>query len=65
MLKLIPADHKEEESENRRRRINSRMAFDKAHEDPFFNMDPSPSPRVTAKVKASDRARADKSWFGY
>ena len=51
MLKLIPADHKEEESENQRPRINSRMAFNDAHKDPFFNMDASPSQELRQKLK--------------
>ena len=41
MLKLIPPDHKEEESQ--RPRINARMAFHKPHEDPFIQMEPFPS----------------------
>ena len=51
MLKLIPADHKEEESEHQRPRINSRMAFHDAHKDPFFNMDPSPSQELRHRLK--------------
>ena len=51
MLKLIPADHKEEESENQRPRINSRMAFNDPHKDPFFNMDSSPSKELRQKLK--------------
>ena len=51
MLKLIPADHKEEESEHQRPRINSRMAFNDAHKDPFFNMDPTPSQELRHRLK--------------
>ncbi len=51
MLKLIPEDHKEDESENRRPRINSRMAFHKPHEDPFFNMEPMPSQELRQRLK--------------
>ncbi len=51
MLKLIPQDHKEDESENRRPRINSRMAFDKPHEDPFFNMEAMPSQELRQRLK--------------
>lgn len=51
MLKLIPADHKEDESENRRPEINSRMAFHKPHEDPFFNMEAMPSQELRQRLK--------------
>ena len=50
ILKLIPDDHKEEE-QNQRRRINSRMAFHKPHEDPFVRLDPLPSNDLRQKLK--------------
>ena len=42
MLKLIPMEH-EEEPETKRPRINTGLAIDKLHEDPFINMEPEPS----------------------
>ena len=49
MLELIPADHKEEESQ--RPRINSRLAFHKPHEDPFIRIDPFPSTDLRQRLK--------------
>ena len=49
MLQLMP---KEEalQKQRERRSINSRMAFDKVHEDPFLNIDPSPSKELREKL---------------
>ena len=59
ILKLIPDDHKEDE-QNQRRRINSRMAFHKPHEDPLVRLDPLPSNDLRQKLKhlfQQDRTR--------
>ena len=48
MLELIAQDHKEEEV--KRPRINSRLAFHKPHEDPFFRMEPVPSHDLRQKL---------------
>ena len=51
MLELIPQDHKEEDVKTQRPRINSRLAFHKPHEDPFFSMEPVPSPDLRRRLK--------------
>ena len=51
MLELAPRDQKEaEEAEKKRPRINSSLAFDKPHEDPFVRIDPSPSEDLRKKL---------------
>ncbi len=50
MLGLIPQDHKEEDVKNQRPRINSRLAFHEPHKDPFFQMEPVPSPDLRKKL---------------
>ena len=50
MLELAPREQKEQEAEKKRPRINSSLAFDKAHEDPFVKIDPSPSKDLREKL---------------
>ena len=51
MLKLIPNNHKEEEVQNQRPRINSRMAFHEPHKDPLVQLDPLPSNDLRKKLR--------------
>ena len=50
MLQLTPREQKEEAGEKKRPRINSSLAFDKEHEDPFVRIDPSPSEDLRKKL---------------
>lgn len=50
MLQLAPREQNEAEAQNKRPRINSSLAFDKAHEDPFVRIDPSPSEDLRKKL---------------
>ena len=57
-LQLLPKDEKVELGE--RRRINSSLAFDKVHEDPFVRIDPSPSKDLRERLNnllGQDRAK--------
>ena len=57
MLQLLP---KEKEELGERRRINSSLAFDKVHEDPFVRIDPSPSEDLRKRLNnllGQDRAK--------
>ena len=45
-LQLLP----KEEQKTQRRRINSSLAIDKPHEDPFVRLDPSPSEELRKKL---------------
>ena len=58
MLQLLPKEEKVELGE--RRRINSSLAFDKVHEDPFVKIDPSPSKDLRERLNnllGQNRAR--------
>ena len=48
MLQLTPRE--EGEARNKRPRINSSLAFDKPHEDPFVRIDPTPSKELREKL---------------
>ena len=48
MLQLLPREEKEQQNE--RRRINSSLAFDEVHKDPFMQIDPSPSKDLREKL---------------
>ena len=50
MLELAPQEQKEEAAEKKRRRINSSVAFDEVHKDPFMKIDPSPSKDLREKL---------------
>ena len=50
MLELAPREEKEEAAEKKRRRINSSVAFDEVHKDPFMKIDPSPSKDLREKL---------------
>ena len=50
MLKLIPQEEKEAEKQSERPRINSSLAFDKVHKDPFMKIDPPPSKELREKL---------------
>ena len=48
MLQLMPKEASEKQRE--RRRINSNVAFDEVHKDPFLKIDPSPSKELREKL---------------
>ena len=50
MLQLMPKEDKEAEKRGERRRINSNMAFDEVHKDPFLKIDPAPSKELREKL---------------
>ena len=51
MLQIAPKDQEERaEAQKKRPRINSSLAFDKPHEDPFVRIDPSPSEGLRKKL---------------
>ena len=50
MLELAPQEQKEEAAEKKRPRINSSVAFDEVHKDPFMKIDPSPSKDLREKL---------------
>ena len=50
MLQLVPKEGKEAEKQGERRRINSNMAFDEVHKDPFLKIDPAPSKELREKL---------------
>ena len=50
MLQLMPKEDKEAEKAGERRRINSNMAFDEVHKDPFLKIDPAPSKELREKL---------------
>ncbi len=50
MLQLAPPGGENEEAQKERRRINTSLAFDKPHEDPFIRLDPSPSKELREKL---------------
>ncbi|MCY3742296.1 MAG: ATP-binding protein [Candidatus Poribacteria bacterium] len=50
MLQLLPREEKEAEKQNERRGINSSVAFDEVHKDPFLKIDPSPSKELRDKL---------------
>ena len=50
MLQLMPKEDKEAENRGERRRINSNMAFDEVHKDPFLKIDPAPSKELREKL---------------
>ncbi|MXV75470.1 ATP-binding protein, partial [Candidatus Poribacteria bacterium] len=50
MLQLLPREEKEAEQQNKRRRINSNVAFNEVHKDPFMHIDPSPSKELHDKL---------------
>ena len=49
MLNLMPREEKEEQR-SKRPRINSSLAFDEVHKDPFIRIDPSPSKDLREKL---------------
>ena len=50
MLQLMPKEDQEAENRGERRRINSNMAFDEVHKDPFLKIDPAPSKELREKL---------------
>ena len=50
MLQLMPKEDKEAEKRGERRRINSNVAFDEVHKDPFLKIDPAPSKELREKL---------------
>ena len=50
MLKLAPREQKEGEAAKKRPRINSSVAFDEVHKDPFMKIDPAPSKDLREKL---------------
>ena len=50
MLQLMPKEEKEPEKRGERRRINSRVAFDEVHKDPFLKIDPAPSKELREQL---------------
>ena len=50
MLELAPQEQKETEAKKKRPRINSSVAFDEVHKDPFMKIDPSPSKDLREKL---------------
>ena len=50
MLQLMPKEEKEGEKRGERRRINSSVAFDEVHKDPFLKIDPAPSKELREKL---------------
>ena len=50
MLQLLPREEKETAQQRERRRINSSVAFDEVHKDPFMRIDPSPSKDLREKL---------------
>ena len=50
MLQLMPKEDKEAEKRGERRRINSNVAFDEVHKDPFLKIDPVPSKELREKL---------------
>ena len=50
MLQLMPKEDKEAEKRGERRSINSNVAFDEVHKDPFLKIDPVPSKELREKL---------------
>ena len=52
MLQLMPKEDKEAEKRGERRRINSNVAFDEVHKDPFMKIDPAPSKDLRERLNS-------------
>ncbi|MCG9129526.1 ATP-binding protein [Candidatus Poribacteria bacterium] len=50
ILGLIPKDQEVPEETNERKRINSRLSYNKLHEDPFYKSDPMPTKELANKM---------------